>query len=402
MSYGQKVFKYIEKGNTKKVEQYLKKHDVIYDTLIIKNKNAFSKIDEEKFVLPLSYAVIKNKPDIVKLFVKDSLKIPNFREQLGVAFALSMSVKNDTISNFLYNLNPDLSAMCTSCHQHSAIMIATAYGNEKWYFKLKPYSVLTTINHHGHNLIHLSVVDSNYYQPIFDDLLKTPQLNINLTDSFGYRPIDYAITYNFNQAFYQLEKESQARNVSSKTSNYFAALGGNLEVFNYLDKDSNSYNYSVWEPIYREYKQSIDFDNAFAYLIEVAVDGNNVNLVKIIYNKMLNDIVNENDPEEKEYKAGILTSILNNRYIDSDCTYRNFVIYTAIKNKNKELFEFLISKSVEFNAYNFKCFHKNNIEREIIKEPVKVYFSKWEYKQAKKVFGKEYVKSLYQKLEIKF
>lgn len=402
MSFGQKIFKYIEKGNTKKVEQYIKNHKKINDTIIIKNEDALSKIDEEIIVFPLAYAIKENKLDIVKLFVKDSLKIPNFREQLSAAFALSMSVKNDTLSNYLFGLNPDLSAVCLTCHEQSALIIATLYANENWYFKLKPYSDLTATNHHGQNLMHIVLNHYDYSQIIFDDLLQIEQLQINAKDSFGLRPIDYAIRHNSNTAFYQLEKQLKARNISFKLSNYQAAVGGGLELFNYIEKDSNNIIYTVWTPIYSYYVETEDFNNPFAYLIEVAVDADSTNLVKLLFNRMLNDIINEKDSKLKEKKAGILASVLNSRYIDSDCTYRNYLIYSAILNKNKELFEFMISKSVEFNTYKFKCFHSNNIDRNLTVETAKVYFQKWDYKQAKKAFGKTFVDSLYTKLEISF
>jgi len=397
MSFGQKIFRYIKKGNTKKVEQYIKKHQTINDTIFLETEYS----EDNYYMLPLTYAIAENKLDIVKLFVKDSLKIPDFREQVSAGFALSMSVNNDALSNYLFDLKPNLSAVCLSCHEQSAIMIATVYGNKKWYFKLKPLSNLNSTNENGQNLMHLSII-GEFSQTIFDDLLLTPQLNLNLNDDFGNQPIDLALMEKKIAVFYKLESKLKQQGQKIEVSNASAALSGDLKIFKYVE--SNYFVYKDWENThYYPEDTKNDIYDPVSYLLEDAIIGNNIEIVKLIYDRMLSNLKNEKDKTQKDYKAGILSSIINMRYIDSDATMMfSWFEYVVTENKNKQLFEFIITKSVEFNSYNFNCFHRNNIDRSLTRETAKIYFLKWQNKEAKKAFGKAYVDALYQKLNIRF
>jgi len=66
------------------------------------------------------------------------------------------------------------------------------------------------------------------------------------------------------------------------------------------------------------------------------------------------------------------------------------------------LFEFLIRSMVDFNNLKLEYTAYNRFVEDDYTEIAEVYFTKFEYRSAKRRFGKIFVKNLYEELEVSF
>jgi len=386
----QNLFDYIEKGKVKKVANYLSNNQQINDSLqevIYVDNNCY---------YPLPYAVLQNQFEIVKLFVKDSLKFPNFRQKLSEAFAVSMSIKNEDISNYLFKLNPDLSIGSKSNYNQNAIMIATVAGNEKWYFKLKPLSILDTTNSRNQNLLHISLLSKLFNKAIFDDIINAQSVNLNTIDKAGRLPLNYALIYNNSYAFQEIMERYP--NLHYYYNEFLpliytdAIWSGNYDRFTFIK--NKVYEGDLW----KLYKTPFDYYFDSVYPLEYAISGNSLNIVKDIYRQMLTEIQNTNDVAIKKQRIGILFSILYGR-VDQSYEWVITVEDIIIK-KNKELFNYIINEIGDFNKLKLECIYEDPNTSLKVEKTAFVILTKQCYKDAKSAFGKQYIKSLFKDNDI--
>jgi len=380
IAYNQNIKKLIKNNDIVAVEKYINSH-VVLDELIFFPQDDYS-------IHPLIYASGVGNYEIVKLFIQNEEKIDDFHDIMSTAFIMSLSLITDSISNYLYNLTPNINETCLPCHGHNAIMVATVYGKEDWYFKLKPKSTLNALSYDGNNLLHLSALNKNFSQKIFDDILTLKEVDINLENNFKRTPL---------QSFAQLGNYIQFKKLITLNAKYYnltdlyadAIYGGNLNIYNYVVSLLTKKPYwTTLSPL------GLEDENTY-YPLELAINNNNLAVSKLI----LNDMFNQVKTELNDSKTETLVNILNSRKMEKDTFWP---LWISIEFQNKDMFEFLLKKSLELNEANIEYTYFDDLMDNEYTGKAEVLFKKYDYRSAKKVFGKTYIKNLYSELSIVF
>ena len=110
---------------------------------------------------------------------------------------------------------------------------------------------------------------------------------------------------------------------------------------------------------------------------------------------MLTEIKNIKNDQKVEY----LVEVLSSRQMETDLFSP---LWLATQNDNKEMFELLLKGMVDLNRMEIEYTSYNDQLGEDYSQIAEVLFAKFDYRSAKRKFGKEYCDSLYKKLEIEF
>ncbi|MEZ4922575.1 MAG: ankyrin repeat domain-containing protein [Crocinitomicaceae bacterium] len=190
-----KLTKIIDNCDLEKLQTYLEKEGD-YNNLITITSGQGENLD---FSL-LSYAVGSECTAIVEFLISKEDKFDDWSRIVSEAFVFSLSRDNEEVSQMLYKILPNVRGVCDVCHGNSALMVASVYGKEDWYFKLKPESDLTFINNQEANLLHTAA--SSPSQKILEDVLTIKDIDLNAKNINGLTALDFAASNEDNpQAF---------------------------------------------------------------------------------------------------------------------------------------------------------------------------------------------------------
>lgn len=377
LSYSQSIKKIIDNNDLEGLKKYIDKQDEIYEEIYFH--------DEDYSVHPMVYASGKNRLKMVKLFSKNKNKIDDYHTIMSIAFAISISTENDELSDFLYAQEPNVNEICEACHGHNAIMIAAVYGDESWYTKLREKSEMTIISNDGNNLYHL-IADPVTFSPlILNDIKKVEELDIDKINSFDRTPLQYAAKSG-NDTIFDLLLNSGA--TYNKLNDFYvdAIYGSDLSIFNHVD--SLFENQPLWELYFTG-----DQDNYNTYYpLELALFYNSSEIAKYVLNEMLDEIIKVSSNTHID----IMVNILNSRSMEDNVF---LPLWETIQWENKELFEYILKTMDRFNKLELEYTAYNDQMDEDYTQLAEVVFTKFEYRAAKRKFGKEYIESLYENID---
>ena len=338
---------------------------------------------------PFVYAVRKSDLYLVKVFVKNKSIFENFDTQLSIAFVTSIPLKNTEITEFLLENNPNVNQISEMFHNYNGLMAAVVSGDKNLFLKLKDKSDYKLISDEGNNLFHL-IGDKkvSYNVTVLKYLISKKDLNINLVNKYERTPLHYAARSGNSELFFELIKYGAKPN-KLKDLYTDAAIGGDVEVFKYVRQLIKT------DPNWIAFPEMIDENEKTFYGLEYAIKNNNFEVTKIIFNEMFSEVKNVKHDDQIE----IVTNILNSRQLEND---QFWPLWEAIQFQNKVLFEFLVRSMVKFNSLQIEYTAYNSYVEDDYTEIAEVLFTKFEYRSAKRRFGKDYVKNLYKELGISF
>jgi ankyrin repeat protein len=350
-----KLINLLNKGDVKALDAYYAK-DQNYDEYINLEVEIYDDIVTYE-VHPLVYVTGKNNLTLVHYYLQKFEEISEgqtelYEDIIGEAFAVSISRRNEEISDLLYSKSPNIKATCAPCNDANALFIAAAYGNEKWYFKLKEGSDLTLKNSLGNNLLHAAA--SGGSPKIVQDVLSLNLFDINSknNDFFNDTPLNLSMKHESEEVFNLLIEAGADINISEYL--WFSAIEiVNQQIWDYVStKASAALLFSITEtgelPLH--YALSTDKTNIAVWMM-TQMKGQCNNESQVITEAFY---MNEYDP----------------------------ILYT-IEFENQRAFEAFI----DFSA------HMNTCVSDYQMIPIYTYVRK----RAAKVFGKAYVEELYQK-----
>ncbi len=340
-------------------------------------------------VHPFVYAVKNERLDLAKIFVKNKTIFEDFDTQLSIAFVTSISNENTKLTEFLFDKNPNVNQLSEIFHNYNGLMLSVVNGKEDLFFKLKEKSDYNLISDEGNNLFHLIGVNSKTYNSkILNYLMSKKDLDINLINTYGRTPLHYAANSGNSQLFFELIKHGAKPNILADLY-VDAVTGGNEKVFKYVRKLIKN------DPNWETSSDMIDDSGNTFYGLEHAIKSNNTEISKLIFNEMFAEVKSV----KHDNQTNIIAKILNSRQLEND---QFWPLWEAMQSKNKELFEFLVRSMVEFNNLKIEYTAYNEFVEDDYTEIAEVLFTKFEYRSAKRRFGKEYVSNLYDELGVSF
>ena len=384
LTYAQNIKRIIDKNDTKGLVRYIEGSNVLDELISVQDY-----LNVSYSVHPIVYAAGAERIELVKLFVENKTKITDFDVQISLAFAISCSRKNKELTDYLYTLNPNLNEICKSCHGHNALMIAAVYGDEDLFFRLKNKSEFNLISTDINNLYHLIGEDSeNFNENIFNEIKKHKDVNVNLINKYGRTPLHYAARGGNEILFFELLKIGAKPNGLDEF--YADAIfGGSLKIYNSVKALFKT------DPNWVTTPEMIFPNEDTYYPLEHAIKNSSTIIAKVIFKDMFNDVINL----EEDNQIEVLVKVLNSRQLEND---KFWPLWEVIQWENKELFEFLVRGMIEFNELELPYTAYNEFINGDYTENAEVLFTKFEYRSAKRRFGKNYVKGLYDELNVKF
>lgn len=383
-------------SNAQNLKKIIDKDDVIAFQEYIDADGEFDEmipmlIDNNKLIQvhPFVYAVINEKLDLAKLFVKYEAVFEDFDTQLSIAFIASISNSNAELSNLLFEKKPNVNQVSEIFHNYNGLMLAVVNGKEDLFFKLKDNSDYKLLSDEGNNLYHLIGENHGTYNSnILNYLVSKKDLDINLINNYERTPLHYAAKSGNSELFFELIKQGAKPN---KLSDLYtdATVGGNVKVFNYVRLLIKN------DPNWKTSPEMIDESGNTYYELEQAIKNNNTEVTKLIFTEMFIEIRDVKQDDQIE----ILTKILNSRQLEND---QFWPLWEVTQAQNKELFEYLVRGMVKFNNLKIEYTAYNSFVEDDYTEIAEVLFTKFEYRSAKRRFGKEYVTNLYNELDITF
>ena len=357
-SFGQKVREIIKKGEVQTLQKFADNGNDIYEPF--DQEYYFKDIDESGWetIHPMAYAAALNKPDFVAYYIGNRAEMEElgyWEEAISHAFIYALSHQNEELIQKLYDLNPDLGTTCEPCRQHNAIMIAALHGLDKWYFELKEKSNLLLVSVSGNTILHLAVAGGS--MPIIDDLLSSGNYSINNRNNLSMTPLDFAaLDSNTTLFFYLIEKGANIK--EAQMSWVYAALSNNMEIFNYVLANADINH--IW-----------NYDNDMDMALHMAMGINNTEMTE----KIITILMDELD------RIG----------------YANFDYYPFSENEYHPLNHAIYAENkITYEAFLKFASKVNQGAGDNLMVPI----YKYHYKEAKKVFGKDFVDEMYTKYHI--
>jgi len=352
-----KLQKILDSGNLQQLKSYYTKNHSLDEFLLIEKK-----LDDEPSIIemhPLVYVSFKGNIAFIRYYLEvmpEDLTVKDlFSELVSEAFIASLSGKDDEISTLLFSYDVNKYAVCSACKNHTAIMVAAAYGNEKWYFKLRELDFPDGISTKGNNILHCAVSGGSV--KIVTDILAQKRIDINATnqDYFKATPLDYSVSLESDSIFNLLINEGADCNTSGYI--WFAtAETTNPNIWNYLINHANTNDLQKIDDYYETpLHYAMYFDNT---------------MVALWMMEKLKEIYCGSNVYQSE---------------SFDGSYNHPLWYPIIL-KNKELFEAYVAFSTHINAYH----------QDYTLFPIYTRFKK----SASKTFGKDFVTTVYNKYNV--
>ena len=291
-SHSQEIKKFIEKGNADKLEKYLSKGGNVNELITYSNSRG-----DTYQIHPLLFAVGEECISCVEVILNQP-NLENKTEIISEAFAFSLSSKNNELPKLLFAANPDLNGKCNICHGNNALFVATTYGKEEWYFKLKPLSDTLYINNSGANLAHAAAVGPN--PNIAKDVVTINGINLNHKDSESMTPLDYAVSNESNPAFVHVLIDHGA--VKDSSWNLLYWWGYFPSSPNYTSEFVEPLRHQLWQYDENDY---FALTNAIFLIYDYEEVYPSLNTIKRMLEMMVEDVQNGHkiDPQPWYYAA---------------------------------------------------------------------------------------------------
>jgi len=380
IAHSQNLKTIIKNNDIVAVKKYINENEILDELITFEG--------HFKPVHPMIYASKLGKVEIVKIFVANKGKIEDYFDIMSVAFISSLAQNNNNLTDYLYSLSPNINGICNLCHDHNAIMVATVYGKEDWYFKLKPKSTLNAVNNEGDNLLHLSALSVQFNQNIFEDILTLIEVDISLENKYNYTPLQSFAQQGNLKSFNKLIA-IKAKYHSLENLYLDAIFGKNIDIYNYVS------TILTIKPYWKTLPPPRSDEKNTLYPLELAIRKNNLAIVKLILEDMLKQV----RTEQNDSKTEILVNILNSRKMEKDTFWP---LWTSTEYKNKAMFKYLLKKSIGFNDLQLDYTYFDDLMDTEYTGKAEVLFKKYDYRSAKKIFGKTYTKNIYKELNIEF
>ena len=235
-TYSQKkIFNAIEKGKIEKVRQYIadgNSLDVTYGYKVqLENgeKRTYSKTLME-------CAIYYEQYEILDLLIENKGKYKNYKNQVSKAFASSTSKEDLGLMKKLLAEGADINAICESCYDQDALMIAMNYKNNDIinFLIKKGITIDNRQNDFGYTLVMLAVILEN------KDILQTfidKGVDVDIPDNEGWTPIMVAAS-NGNLELFNVLKDNKASFDGISTDGedilYVAVMGENLDIIDII------------------------------------------------------------------------------------------------------------------------------------------------------------------------
>ena len=226
--YAQKIFDHIKNGEVQKVENWLKKNpDKAGISFPIENRNG----DKDSLHI-IEYAAYHNQKEILKLFIQEHKKFPDFNDYLSEG--LSANIHNCDIETIklLLSQGASVNSNCRMCRFSPPIAISLAYNCYDVFYLLLENGAKLVNENAGYDVIHsLATVDSLQF---LKSLVEKEKLDVNQLDKIN----------KVNSAFYAAEKYENLKYLIEKGADYklrdaegysLFYYAGNLQVFRYLE-----------------------------------------------------------------------------------------------------------------------------------------------------------------------
>lgn len=384
-STAQNIKKIIDNNDLDGLKTYIKDVDYIDDEIIIP-PNRYGNTTKVALT-PLEYATLVDNFEMVQYLTKNQDKFEDFHDIVSKSFDISLKNNNQTISQFLFEFKPNINEICSICEGNTPIMYAVKHGNKDWYFKLVNTSEINLINDNGNNLVHLSA--EHYNDTIFNDILNNG-VNINLSNKNKKTPLQIAALKGADKMFYRLIDNSA--NYETIDELYAdAILGGNLNIINYFDKENMFETDFLWTP--SDYQINNEKLKSY-YPFELAILSKNPKVLTDVVNKMMTDIQKDSTNEHIKLTYELLTG--------SGDDFDFISLTHAIAMGYKDMFETILKNAVEFNNRHYNITYQASNGNYTYEQEAQVYFTKFDFRAAKRQFGKNDVTNLYKELDIKF
>jgi len=382
-SFSQNIKRIIDKNDIKALTNYCNDVDIIEVQIPIL-------ADDKKYypVSALVYATKKEKFELVKTLISHKEKLVDFDNQLAIAFDVAIMEQHTKLINYLFKLKPNVNQICELCGHQNAIMLAVLNGGQDLFFKINTNSEYNLINVDSNNLYHLIGQEKERFNiKIFEDIKTNNNIDINLINVFGRTPLQVSARQGNDTLFFELLKLDAMHN---ELNDFYidAIVGKSDRIYNYVRTLFKS------SPNWGLVKNRKDDGNTL-HPIEYAIKFNNTKVTKLIYKEMFAEVLKDNDAE----KIKILVDVLGSRQMEND---QFWPLWEVINLLNKDLFQFLVTEIDKLNDLNIEFTSYNKFIDGDYTENAEVLFTKFEYRSAKRRFGKNYVKGLYKKLNIKF
>ncbi len=379
----QNVKKSIDKNDVSALKSYINSVEFIEDEIAfsLKKQNTSKTV----YINPLEYAVLTGNMQAVKVLTKQEDKYEDFNETVSKAFNISIKNNNDSLSSYLFQFDPNVNEICNICNGNNAIMYAVNNGNEFWYFKLKPHSELNLINEDGNNVMHL--ISEHFNSKIFNDLLNSSEIDYNIFNKQNKSPLHIAAINGVDEMFFKLmELNAEYQSIEELFAD--AIYGGNLKIINYFEEQK------LYEPDFLWEQSSYFMDDKLKmyYPYELAILSGNPKVLNLIIDKMLSDI----DKDTTNSHRKIMYELLSGTGDDFD----HISLSYAIEKGQKDMFELILKTAVEFNQKNYQVNYVNEQTDYSYSQTAKVYFTKYDFRAAKRKFGNDEVTQFYKSLNI--
>ncbi len=381
----QNIKRIIDKKDIATLKSYINDVEYIEDEIMI-SANRYE--NKKKVVInPLEYSVLVGDFEMVKLLTKKQNKYEDFNETVSKAFAIALMENNQQISAYLFKFNPNVNEICSICQGNTPIMWAVKNGNKEWYFKLNQTSELFLVNDEGDNLAHLCA--NHFNNDIFNDVL-AKEVDINLSNNNKKTPLQVAALKGAYTMFFKLiELSANYETIEDLFAD--AILGGNIKIINYFT-DKTIFNS---EFLWLNYSYKIGSEKPKDYFpYELAILSNNSIALDFVLDNMMSDLQKDSTNKHIKNTYELLSGI------GDDFDYVSLTHSIAMG--QKEMFEKILKTSVEFNKRNYNITYQATNGNFTYQQPAQVYFTKFDFRAAKRQFGKKYVIDLYKKLGIEF
>lgn len=363
----------MDKGQSLKAVNYINSHSDL-DQLV------YSKI-AETYVHPMEYAAYRGDSAVVNAYIQNADKIEDFHTLLSKAFIASFRSGQTTVINQLYQLEPNINETSSMSKDQNAIMTVVELGLDEWYFKLKATSEMLFTDKHGNTVLHLA---SAHYRPrIMKDLLRVEGIKINQLNTLNRTALQMAAIHQSAEAFDLLlnngGKYHQFLDFSAD-----ALMSNQWTIFEHLLNQT--------QPKFNPWIKASPYNSESLYPIFIAIQNANSEIPQWIINHCFNEIKQNKNPQHIR---------LFYEWMDGANPVQLYTpLAYIIQQKNKDLFVYLFKVMVEFNQLQLTF--PDDTYGDNYEQNAQIYFSRFDYKDAKHQFGETFTDSLYQHYQIDF
>ena len=244
----QDLKKLIDNGKLESLEKYVSKKGDLKEKITVTIEEKEHQINGLIYLLGKE-TLDENHQTIFDYFISKINLFDNSTQVVDEAFIYSFSIEGgEYYTQKLWELKPNLKSVCSICNENTALIAAAVYGNEEWYFKLKPSSDINAVNKAGFHLLSAAIFGEN--TKIIKDVLETDGFagKINTPNKDGFSPLDMAFGCR-DKSIVDLILKAGANVEQSNNLLWEAASYYNTKIFDlpYIIKGSDKYFNELWK-----------------------------------------------------------------------------------------------------------------------------------------------------------